>query len=80
MRSLAGRATVSRMDVREQLVIDLQEAAPLCGVVRYAGQQPRPFQGWVALAAVLDACVAEARGADGRASQGPAPPATAQSC
>jgi hypothetical protein len=61
----------------ERLEVDLAATTPLRGVVRCGDLQEREFEGWVGLAAAVDACVAEARceAADGRASQGSPPSA-----
>ncbi|HVL94378.1 MAG TPA: hypothetical protein VM266_00820 [Solirubrobacteraceae bacterium] len=41
------------------LDVTLTATAPLRGVVRCGDLEPRPFEGWVALAAAVEACVAE---------------------
>ena len=47
--------------------IRLAETAPLRGEVRFADHEPRPFEGWVALAAAVEAFVADERTRDAAA-------------
>ena len=46
-------------DCRQELEVELTQTIPLCGVVRCGDQEPRSFEGWVSLAAAVEACVAE---------------------
>jgi hypothetical protein len=40
--------------------VRLEATRPLRGVVRFGNEPGRPFEGWVALAAAVEACVADA--------------------
>ena len=49
-------------DPARSVDVRLEQASPLRGIVRFGDREPRPFEGWVALAAAVEAIVAD----DGR--------------
>lgn len=52
-----GTATVASMDARRYVEVGLEleiDAEPIAGRVRHGGAAPRPFGGWLELAAALE--------------------------